>query len=88
VTHNLSYASILPRLPTRSVRRASGFVQTGFEEINGECPRSGLLAHRNSLLLNLQMAQPRNNENSPNTHTAPEFSRNQEHDWRVFARVG
>jgi hypothetical protein len=43
VTHNLSYASILPRLPTRSVRRASGFVQTGLEKINGDLPEEDFL---------------------------------------------
>jgi hypothetical protein len=48
VTHNLSYASILPRLPTRSVRRTSGFVQTGFEEISLQILQLGeLLVQKN-----------------------------------------
>jgi len=43
---------------------------------------------RSSRLFNLKMARPRNNENSPSTQTALEFSRDQERDWRAFAWVG
>jgi hypothetical protein len=43
---------------------------------------------RSSRLFDLKMARPRTNENLPSTQTAPDFSRDQERDWGVFARVG